>query len=215
MKKFIAILMICAAIFSFTSCKKSESPKDETLSDMERIQKQLLTMENYACISTVEHISDNNTKTYEMKQYYKKTGEYRLEMIEPESVKGIITVYDGKTISQYNPRIKGEIKKDIEPSIYVDEMFLGAFVKNYFKSEDTVVTTSKFDASKCTILETTIPGEHKYLSTEKLWVDNETLIPKQLIIYDVDGKERVKVTYGEFKYNVKFTDNIFNISKEE
>lgn len=213
MKIFTLIFIISTMLLSLNGCNKAAN--EETVSDMERIQQQLLSMENYACMATVEHISSKSTKTYEMKQYYKKTGEYRLEMLAPESIKGIITIYDGKTIWQYNPRVKGEIKKDIESSIYVDEMLLGAFISNYLKSEETSVATSKFDASKCTILEAVVPGDHKYLATEKLWVDNETLMPKQLIVYDKQGEERVKVTYGEFKYNAKLEDKIFNISKEE
>jgi len=208
MRKAILFLVICISLVC-VGCEKKQANKE--VSTMEKIQQQLLNMQNYVCVATVEHISNKSTKTYEMKQFCKKTGEYRLEMLEPESVKGIITTYDGKTICQYNPRVSGEIKKDIESSAYIDEMFLGAFIKNYLQSEETAVATLKFDSSKCTVLEAVIPGEHKYLATEKLWVDNELLTPKQLIIYDTEQKERVKVTYNEFKYNAQLEDKIFSI----
>lgn len=208
MKKFRAMLLILASLLLITSCSKTTK---ESLSDMEKIQQQLLNMDNYACIATVEHISNKSTKTYKMKQYYKKSGEYRLEMLEPDSVNGIITTYNGKTICQFNPKLGGEIRKDIQPSIYVDEMFLGAFIKNYLKSEQTSISVSKFDAAKCTVLEADVPGDNKYLDTEKLWMGNEDLMPKQLIIYDVDGVERIKVTYGEFKFNAKLEEKIFYI----
>lgn len=211
MKGFRAIIFVIA--FLLVGCSKASTDNSENMSDMEKIQKQLLNMQNYACVATVEHISNNSTKTYETKQFCKKTGEYRLEMLAPESVEGIITTYNGKTICQYNPRVKGEIKKDIEASKYVDEMFLNAFIKNYMQSEETAIATSKFDSSKCTVLEAVIPGENKYLSTEKLWVDNETVIPKQLIIYDTENKERIKVTYKEFKFNAQLDDKIFDISE--
>lgn len=211
MKKIKSVFIIFIVLLGLSGCTKNTK---ETLSDMEKIQQQLLTMENYVCTATVEHISSKSTRTYEMKQYCKKTGEYRIEMLSPESIEGIITTYNGQTICQYNPRVNGQIKKDIESSIYVDEMFLGAFIKNYIKSEETSISVSKFDSAKCSVLEAVVPGEHKYLATEKLWIDNETLIPKQLIIYDKQGEERVKVTYGEFKYNVKLSDEIFTISQK-
>lgn len=209
MKKIASILLLSILTFCLCSCNKIS--KDEGLSDTEKIQNQLLNMQNYACVATVEHISDKSTKTYEMKQFCKKTGEYRLEMLSPESVEGIITTYDGNTVTQYNPRVESKFTKNIEPSIYVDEMFLGAFIKNYLQSEQTSIETAKFDASKCTVLEAVIPGEHKYLCTEKLWVENENLIPKQLIIYDKQGEERIKVIYKEFKFNAKLDDKIFNL----
>lgn len=209
MKKIVYCLFLCIILLCLNGCTKTENK--ENLSTMEKIQNQLLNMENYACVATVEHISSKNTRTYEMKQFCKKTGEYRLEMISPESVEGIITTYDGKRICQYNPRVEGKLIKDIEPSKYVDEMFLTAFISNYLQSEETSIETSKFDASKCTVLEAVIPGEHKYLSTEKLWVDNENLTPKQLIIYDKENKERIKVSYKEFKFNAQLDNKIFNI----
>lgn len=209
MKKVILCCFICIGLICLGGCEKKQADKE--ISTMEKIQQQLLNMQNYACVATVEHISNKNTKTYEMKQFCKKTGEYRLEMLAPENVEGIVTTYNGKTICQYNPRVAGQIKKDIESSAYVDEMLLMAFIRNYLQSEETAVTTLKFDSSKCTVLEAIIPGEHKYLATQKLWVDNELLIPKQLIIYDKEQKERVKVTYNEFKFNAQLEDKIFDI----
>lgn len=212
MKKFLSVCMSLILIAILAACTAKGG---EVMSDMERIQKQFLEMNNYACIATVEHISKRGTKSYETKQYYKKTGEYRLEMLAPENIKGIITTYNGKTICQYNPNVENKIRKDLESSEYVDEMFLGAFIKNYLKSEETSIAVSKFDKSKCTVLEAVIPGEHKYLSTEKLWIDNETLLPKQLVIYDKDGDERIRVTYGEFQWNAELEDKIFDIAKED
>ncbi len=212
MKKFLSVCISLILIAILAACTAKGG---EVMSDMEKIQKQFLEMKNYACIATVEHISKRGTKSYETKQYYKKTGEYRLEMLAPENIKGIITTYNGKTICQYNPNVESKIRKDLESSEYVDEMFLGAFIENYLKSEETSIAVSKFDKAKCTILEAVIPGNHKYLSTEKLWVDNETLLPKQLVIYDKDGSERIRVTYGEFQWNVELEDKIFNISKED
>jgi len=212
MKKFISVFISLVLLAVLAACTAKGT---EVVSDMEKIQKQLIDMKNYACIATVEHISKRGVKVYETKQYYKKTGEYRLEMLAPENIKGIITTYNGKTICQYNPNVEGKIRKDLESSDYVDEMLLGAFIRNYLKSEHTSVAAAKFDKAKCTVLEAVIPGEHKYLATEKLWVENSTLLPKQLVIYDKEGEERVRVTYSEFQWNAELEDKIFELTKEE
>lgn len=66
-------------------------------------------MEGYACTATLIRQTENGEKIYETKQYYKSTGEYRLELTAPETVAGNYTVFDGDRICQYNPRVNDRI----------------------------------------------------------------------------------------------------------
>ena len=59
------------------------------------------------------------------------------------------------------------------------------------------------------MLEAVVPGGNKYIATEKLWVDNETLMPLKFVIYDEQGNERYVITYNEFEYNPKIEDSVF------
>ena len=61
------------------------------------------------------------------------------------------------------------------------------------------------------VLEAKISGGNKYFDSEKLWINNETKSPEKLVIYDIEGKERVLVTYEDFVYNPKIEDSKFNI----
>ena len=80
------------------------------------------------------------------------------------------------------------------------------------QSEEVSIAVSKTDESRCTVLEAVIPGENKFTSTEKLWIDNETITPVKLVIYDSEGKEKYVVEYNEFQFNPDFEDGIFNIN---
>ncbi len=206
-----ACIMVLAAVFSLTlvSCKKA----DET-SAMEKIQKALNEMESYQCDAVLKRISNKGENEYQTKQYYKSTGEYKLELLSPENVAGNYTVFDGKTICQFNPKIGGKVMIDVPESQQRNELFLGQFMKNYMQSEDVSIDVANMDEGKCTVLEAVIPGGNKYLSTEKLWVDNETLKPVQFVIYDVDNNERYVITYDNFEYNVPFDENFFKITQE-
>jgi outer membrane lipoprotein-sorting protein len=62
-----------------------------------------------------------------------------------------------------------------------------------------------------TVLEAVVPGEHPYLSTARLWVDNESLNPVRLVIFDRDGAERIIVTYHVFERNVELNDSLFSL----
>lgn len=206
---FVSIFIVICIIFSACSTKeKSKSP-------MEKIQEKLTTMESYACIADLTYVSNKGKNTYRTKQYYKMSGEYRIEITAPEQVKGLVTVFDGKKVMQYNPRILGEAVNEIPESKNTYEIFLGTFLKNYLQSEDVTLEVFNNNNEEYTVLEAVIPEGGKYLATEKLWVSNKTLNPTQLVIYDTEGKERIIVKYGDFKYNVNLDDTIFQLKPSE
>lgn len=192
-----------------TSC----APKKVQKSPIEEINDKLMTMETYGCIADLTYISNKGENTYKTKQYYRTTGEYRVEMIAPEEVKGLVTVYDGEKVMQYNPRINGEVIDEIPESKNRNEIFLGVFLKNYLQSEEVTLEVFNINDEEYSVLEAVIPEGGKYLATEKLWVSNKTLEPNKLIVYDIEGKERIIVKYEQFKYNIKLEDRIFRISK--
>lgn len=212
MKKLWGIFIIIMACVIFTSCgskRKIQPPK----APIEKIQEKLTSMQTYACIADLTYISNKGENTYRTKQYYKMSGEYRIEITAPEKVEGLVTVCDGEKVMQYNPRILGEIVNEVPESKSRNEIFLGVFLKNYLQSEEVTLEVFNADNEEYTVLEAVIPEGGKYLATEKLWVSNETLNPKKLVIYDTEGKERIIVEYGEFKYNVKLEDEIFQIKR--
>lgn len=209
LKRAGMILVAIFCIFTFSGCQKNS----DNLSVMEKIQKQLNEMESYECSATLKRISNKGENIYETKQYYKNTGEYKLELLSPENVAGNYTIFDGKTICQFNPKVGGKVIIDVPESQPRNELFLGQFIKNYMQSEEVSIDVAKMEEGKCTVLEAVIPGGNKYLATEKLWVDNETLKPVQFVIYDNEGKERYIIDYNEFEYNVTFDENMFKIVK--
>ena len=82
-------------------------------------------------------------------------------------------------------------------------------------SEGVSLAVSNIGESRCTVLEAVIPGDNKFTSTEKLWIDNETLNPVKLVIYDADGKEKYIIEYNEFQFDPEFEENIFSVSAVE
>lgn len=208
MKRILSFLLSIGLIFTVAACNR-----EEPLTELESIQKQLAEMEGYACTATLTRTCDKGEKTYETKQYYKSTGEYRLELTAPENVAGNYTVFDGERICQYNPKLDSSIIKDVPESQQRNELFLGQFVQNYMQSEGVSVETAALDESKCVVLEAVIPGNDPAVSTEKLWVDRETLLPVRFVIYDANGKERYQMDYHEFEFNPQFDASLFTIEE--
>ena len=206
MKKYLSLFLSFSLLFTIAACSR-----EEPLSELESIQKQLAEMEGYTCTATLTRTNDRGEQTYETKQYCKSTGEYRLELTAPENVAGNYTVFDGERICQYNPRLDSSIIRDIPESQHRNELFLNQFIQNYMQSEGVSVETAALDESRCIVLEAIIPGNDAALASEKLWVDRESLLPVRFVIYDAEGEERYSMDYSSFEFDPQFDDALFTI----
>ena len=209
LKRLTALLM--TALFAAVGCQGSGLSKQDSQNAYEKIQTILVNMQSYMCEATVEYKSNKGSNVYDTIQKCKITGEYRVEVVGPDKVAGNITVSDGKTIYQFNKRISGKISVATKESQERSEIFFTSFIKNYTKSNETSVSAAKLENDPCTVLEASIPGSHPYLASEKIWVDNKTLKPVKLIIYDPQGSERIIVTYNNFEYNISLNDSDFTV----
>ncbi|WP_313526404.1 LolA family protein [Anaerotignum sp.] len=208
MKKAVSICLSLLLLLGVSGCTK-----EEPLSELETIQKQLTEMEGYYCTATLTRTSNKGETVYGTKQYAKSTGEYRLELTSPESAAGNYTIFDGKQICQYNPRLDSKLIKDVPESQHRNELFLGQFIKNYMQSEGVGVEAAALDESECIVMEAVIPGSDSALATEKLWVDRGTFLPKRFVLYDSNGQERYRMDYEEFVYNPDFEEELFQIQE--
>ena len=111
MKKAINLLVLIPA-FVFLLCGCFSPGKADT--PMEKRQERLNSMQGYYCTADLTRFSSKGESKFGVKQYFKMTGQYRMEMVSPDEVAGNFTVYDGKTICQYNPRVKGKIVQDAD-----------------------------------------------------------------------------------------------------
>lgn len=212
MKKIkFGFLVITLTLF-VVGCKSKVQKESEMLNAQttyEKVQNTLINLKSYKSEATVKYISNKSQNEYETLQHCKTSGEYRIEVIGPEKVSGNVTLFDGKNIAQYNPKIGGKILVTAKESQERSEIFLNSFLKNYLNSEEVSLSVSKLDEGVCTVLEAIVPGDHPFLSTEKLWVDNTSLRPVKLVVYDKEGSERLIVTYKNFDYNVELEDSLF------
>jgi outer membrane lipoprotein-sorting protein len=210
LKKFLPIIFL---LILTTACNDGlRAPADSAeVSAFERVQRMLMELENYRAIATVEYRSNKGTNTYETIQHAKISGEYRVEVTAPEHVAGSVTTSNNQQIFQFNSRVNGRVNLMVQETPERSEIFLTSFIKNYLQSEEISVSVSDMEEGVRTVLEATLPGEHPYLSTARLWVDNESLVPVKLIIFDRDGAERIIVTYHVFEKNVELNDALFTL----
>ena len=210
-KKFMLLMLICTSVLVFTACAAIQERVDATA--YERIHRQLMSMESFVAQATVTYISNNSSHTYETTQHARISGEYRIEVTSPQNVAGNTTVFDGTTISQFNPRVDGRVSQTTVEAPERLEILLTSFVRNFVTSQEVSVTAASLEEGLTTVLEATVPGNHPYMATQSLWVSNDTQLPVQMKIFDQNGTERIIVIFNSFEYNVSIGDEMFQISQ--
>jgi len=201
-------LFLAIALLAACQSRIGAEPEPTTY---QKIHQHLVELQTFRARATVEYISNRGTNTYETIQHGRITGEYRIEVTGPENVAGNITSSDGQHIYQFSTRVNGRVNILARENQERSEVFLTSFIKNWLASQESSVTVANMDEGQFTVLEATIPGNHPYLAIQKLWVNNETLLPAKMIIYDQNGTERVIVTYHSFEYNVELDNALFAI----
>ena len=214
MKKFLTLVLFVLAALLFAACSTSDKrgfANPEEVSAFEQIQRILMEMESYRAIATVEFRSNKGVNVYETTQHARATGQYRIEVTGPANVAGSVTAFDGQQILQFNSRVDGRVSMQVDETTERSEIFLTTFVKNYLQSDEISVSVSDMDEGVRTVFEATVLGNHPYLAVSRLWVDNATLLPVKLVVFDQDGAERIVVTYHVFEFNIDLDDGLFSV----
>ena len=204
-------LLLLIATIVFSACGPNNKTQAPEPGIYEQIHNHLTNLQTYRAMATVEYISNRGTSTYETIQHGRITGEYRIEITGPEHVAGNITSLDGRHIYQFNTRINGRVTILARETQERSEIFLTAFIRNWQNSPESSVTVANLGEGQYTVLEAKISGNHPYLATQKLWVNNETLLPAKMIIFDLSGTERVIVNYHNFEYNIELDNALFTV----
>jgi outer membrane lipoprotein-sorting protein len=207
MKKILSVLFFgLLSVSLFCSC----APKTEGYAD---VQQKLTAMKSYKTNADITYISNKSENKFSTVQRAESGGRYRIDTTAPSEYNGSVIVYDGKMIWQYNPLAKdNKINVSASDKSERVELLLFNFVKNMNTDSDKTASVVKSeDRGKYTVLEADLPGDSQFLSTEKLWVNNDTMLPEKLIIYNIDGDEKIVEIFDDFEYNYSMEDNIFSV----
>ncbi len=173
------------------------------------VQDKLMNMSTYRADVEIAYISDKEESIYKAVETAQNDGRYKIVTYYPDNFKDNAILFDGEMIWQYNPNVEKKISVSSKDKPERSELILFSFMENYVKSTDTTVATMNAGGEECTVLEADIEGAGKFMASEKLWVDNESMSPVKLVIYDADGGERIRVTFSAFEYNCELAEDEF------
>jgi outer membrane lipoprotein-sorting protein len=202
-KLFITIIFI---ILLFAGC--SEKTDEELFYEA---QKKIVSLDTYTCTANITVYGNKNPQKYTARHWFAAPDKYRIEIENPESLKGKTTIYNGKRAWICHPRIGQDWLMENFSSSREQKIFIGYFIHNFINTETAKVNRKIIDDKEYILLQTDIPGNHPYFNKEILWFDIKKYYPVMLQVLDVNNKVRIDVKYLNFRYNEDIDDKIFTI----
>ena len=191
MKKVMVVWMLVMLSF-IVSCNNSLTSTPE-----EKVDKLLQELKNYEAEMIVTFTNNKKTTTMKMKQSYDANGNYEMTLLEPESLKGYKTIWNGDTMEEYNPVTDKKVQA--KPNPVKNQVLFGTFLHNYLHGER--MSQPPVREGEYLTVEVAIPGNYKYMAKEKVWFDAQTAQPVKMEIYDKEGNVTIAIEITLFQYN--------------
>lgn len=209
MKKIITIatiiVIIIIAFFIKFNYKKIKSGNNITIKSADDVKKYILGINSYEAIFKVEINSNKNNNSYVIKeQYVKETGIYKQEVLEPENIKGLKTIYDGASLKIENSNINLSKIYENYQCIGDNLLSLSCFIDDFLDSGENNISENENEI----ILEARAKNGNKYINHKKLYIDKKTSKPTKMEIQDVTQKNIIYILYNEIKINNLQADDV-------
>ena len=201
MKKKLLLTLSLLLFFSFillTSCNK----KPKNINDILTFLKN---MESYTTEMNMDIKNDKQTINYVAKQTYMRGGGYKLELNNNRVF--IYKTDDNIYVSDKNNGRAYVQSKDFDEVFKLS--FIGEYIGLLYTNEEMKYTMENINDIEYTVVNLFIPGNNKNINNALLYVNNKSMLPERLVIYDIKGKEKINITYSKFLPNVKIESSEF------
>lgn len=170
----------------------------------EKIIENLQNTKNYSC--SVEYTFVNSKDEYKENtmQYYSADNGMRIEF---QDEGGRVKVYKGSEI-----QMKEENGQDYTVDKNIDEIYPLAFMENILDKsicKGMEVINPEWSDKEYIKVNIDYPNGNKHLDKAEFYVDKKTKCPVLLKISDDAGKERIVISYKDFKVNKQSDESLF------
>ncbi|MBR6504886.1 MAG: hypothetical protein IKT41_04160 [Clostridia bacterium] len=215
-KKLIIILglIIIAIILLIFFIKKAYNPSQNGNNignkSLEDIKNYILNISSYEAQVEVTVNSNKNTNKYILKQSCVMPDAYTQEILEPQNIKNLKTIYDGKTLKIENTKINLTKIYEEYQHIVSNTLFLSTFIENYKNDENSNIKTENENI----VLECKIKNDNQYQNSQKLYISKNTGMPIKMEIKDANKNTLVYILYNEIKINSTKKEDILAFALE-
>ena len=195
---FITIASIIFVYFFNKSNYKTSNSGNNNLKSISDFEEYILNISSYEANISVEVTSNKNTNKYIIEQKYFQPNIYKQEVLEPSNIKGVITTYDGSTLTVQNTHL--ELSKIYENYECISDNFLCLhhFAENYKKSAEKNIK----EENGAIKMEVKLNDEgNKYNKYQVLYIDKKSGKPFKMTVQDINQNTLVYILYNEIKIN--------------
>ena len=183
------ILIISVILYFFYKNNYKTINLGNNISKSEKsIEEYILNISSYEANVTIEEKRNKNSNQYVAKQQFVQPNIFKQEIIQPDNIQGLTTIYDGTSLKIENTDLK--LTKIYEQYQYIAEntLCLNDFIQEYKNSE-----TKKYEEKENqAIMEVKRQNsKNQYIVTKKLYIDKSTKKPKKKEIKE--NKQKLKV----------------------
>lgn len=202
-KSILFFLALMTSIFIISSCNKN-SLSDSNMDIYEKIHNYYNQMECYSADVTFSCFSNKTENKYTAKQKAIGNDKFFVKVICLDKNLSVTTISDGKKIKTLTDGTDYSVTLPSKDTTNL--LFINSFFNTYYSSEDTHLAVSSSDSGNITVLETSTFPNKVNATKLTLSIDNKTLAPISLTVYDLGGKVVISAEFSNFKYN----DNSIN-----
>lgn len=196
----IIVTIISAGLFCFFSKNDYKTIKfgNTSIKSAEDIKEYILNLTSYQAEIEVEVHSNKTKNKYKIKQNYQAPNLSTQEVIEPVTLEGLKTTYDGANLKIENT--KQNLNKIYENYPYVAEnyLWLSSFREFYKKDENAIL---KEEENEIVMRTKATTQNDKNTTIQTLYIDKNTLKPVKMTIEDRNQKMLVYILYKEITIN--------------
>jgi outer membrane lipoprotein-sorting protein len=197
-KKVLWLLfLIILSLVGFSGCKKRYKYPEDVVDYIKAMKSYETKVEMYVK-------NDKQELKYDMKQYCDASIGYRLE-IGQDRVQvhkdNKIYVTDNKNSSKY------ELDSNFDELYKIS--FIGEYIKLLYTNDEVKFTIENLDGNEYELIETILPGKNRNLNRAVMYINLKNYNPVKILIYDEDDKERVNITYKDFKRDIALSKDLF------
>lgn len=211
--RFTAVILL--TLMMMTGCVSRMNFTDADMDIYEKIHKKYMNMNSYSAIVNLTVFSNKTQNSYRLTQYAKAPGLYRIEFTEPENTAGTVIVQNSGRVKIF---AESGARSTMSPLVTdaakdLSCLFVNNFFELFYKSEKTSINVLKTNEGRTTVLETDLIPPSASRCRAAVIIDNSTLEPISVTIYDLGGNTVTIAEFSEFKYNAEIHDEKFLIEE--
>lgn len=211
-KKITGIVVLAVLLVSiFSGC--TEMSGDQIVQKMKEKQESI---KDFSATMVMSSSFTGKSDMAKAKIISKMPQKSRVEFLEPSELAGQITVTDGTTLWNYDPKRNEVTKMDLPETEGPSQMDY-TFIKELINQTDiSYQGAEKFEGRSVYVIRASPKDAGMMMSVRySMLIDSETWMPLKIDMFDKDNNQIMSFEYKEIKFNTGIPDSEFEFKVPE